>query len=88
MVSVHISDTLSKIEAGTRDWDIAVIGLAMILFFLKRNVDFVILENSGMFFNLGLMSYPSRNMGDFIAEYDLNGADLDQEVSVETKFRM
>jgi hypothetical protein len=38
-------------------------------------------------FKLGLMSYPSRNMQDFVAEYDLNCADLAQEVS-RKNFRM
>ena len=38
-------------------------------------------------FNLGLMGYPSRNMEDFAAEYDLNCVDLAQEVSVKN-FRM
>ena len=39
-------------------------------------------------FKLGLMGYPSRNMEDFIAEYDLSCADLAQEISVEENFRM
>ena len=38
-------------------------------------------------FKLGLMGYPSRNMEDLVAEYDLSCADLAQEVSVEN-FRM
>ena len=37
---------------------------------------------------LGLMGYSSRNMEDFVPEYDLNCAALDQEVSVENNFRM
>jgi hypothetical protein len=31
-VSVHSSKTLSKTEVGTREWDIAVTGLTMLLF--------------------------------------------------------
>ena len=38
-------------------------------------------------FKWGLMGYPRRNMKDFLAEYDLNCADLAQEVS-EENFRM
>jgi hypothetical protein len=34
------------------------------------------------------MGHPSRNMEDFIAEYDVKCADLVQEVSVEKNFRM
>jgi hypothetical protein len=34
------------------------------------------------------MGYPSRNMEDFVAEYDLNCTDLAQGVSVEKNFRM
>ena len=39
-------------------------------------------------FKLGLMGHPSRNVGDFVAEYDLNCSDLVQKVSVEKNFRM
>ena len=39
-------------------------------------------------FKLGLMGYHSRNTEDFVTEYDLNCADLAQEVSVEKNFRM
>ena len=40
-------------------------------------------------FRLGLMGSPGRNMEDFVTEYDLNCADLAQEVSVENvQFRM
>ena len=34
------------------------------------------------------MGYPSRSMEDFVAEGDLNLADLPQEVSVEKNFSM
>ena len=34
------------------------------------------------------MGYPSRNMEDFVAGYDLNCADLAQKLSVEKIFRM
>ena len=37
-------------------------------------------------FKWGLMGYSSRNMEDFVAESDLNCADLAQEVSVEKNF--
>jgi len=37
-------------------------------------------------FNWGLMGHASRNMKDFVAESDLNCADLAQEVSVEKNF--
>ena len=39
-------------------------------------------------FKLGLMGYRSRKMENFVAECDLNCADLAQEVSVEKNFRM
>jgi hypothetical protein len=39
-------------------------------------------------FKLGLMGYHSRNTEDFVTEYDLNCADLTQEVSVEKNFSM
>jgi hypothetical protein len=39
-------------------------------------------------FKFGLMGYPSRNIQDFVAECDLNYADLTQEVSVEKNFSM
>jgi hypothetical protein len=32
MVSLHSNEILTKTEVGTRDWDIAVIGLTMLLF--------------------------------------------------------
>jgi hypothetical protein len=32
MVSVHSSKTITKTEVDIRDWDIAVIGLSMLLF--------------------------------------------------------
>jgi hypothetical protein len=34
------------------------------------------------------MDYPRRNVEDFVAERDLNCADLAQEVSVEKNFNM
>jgi hypothetical protein len=34
------------------------------------------------------MDYPSRNREDYVAECDMNCADLAQEVSVEDNFRM
>jgi hypothetical protein len=39
-------------------------------------------------FRFSLMSCPSRNVADFVAEGDLNCADLAQEVSVEKNFSM
>ena len=39
-------------------------------------------------FKLGLMGYHSRNTEDFVTEYDLNCANLAQEVSVEKNFSM
>ena len=39
-------------------------------------------------FKWGLMGHPGRNMEDFVAESDLNCADLAQEVSVEKNFSM
>ena len=35
-----------------------------------------------------LMGYPNQNMEDFVAESDLNCADMVQEVSVEKNFSM
>ena len=37
---------------------------------------------------VGLVGYPSRNMEGFVAESDLNCADLSQEVLVEKNFSM
>ena len=34
------------------------------------------------------MAHPSKNMEDFVADYDLNCADLTQEVSEEKNFSM
>ena len=39
-------------------------------------------------FKLSSMAYSGRNMKDVVAEYDLNYADLAQEVLVEKNFRM
>jgi hypothetical protein len=39
-------------------------------------------------FKCGLMDYPSKNVKDFVAEFDLNCADLAQEVSVEKDSRI
>ena len=39
-------------------------------------------------FKLGLMDYPSRNREDYVAECDMNCADLAQEVSKEKNFNM
>ena len=79
MVSVHISKTLTKTEAGTRDWGVAVMGLTMLLF---GTLDLRAMEC----FKWGLMGYPRRNMEDFVAVSDLNCADLAQQVSVEKNF--
>jgi hypothetical protein len=65
---------------GVRDWGIAVIGLTMLLFGemwiwgLWKVVEC---------FKWGLMGYP---MEDFVAESNLNSANLAQEVSVEKNF--
>jgi hypothetical protein len=40
------------------------------------------------FGTLGLMGYPSKNMKDFVAETDVNCADLAQENLVEKNFSM
>jgi hypothetical protein len=39
-------------------------------------------------FKWGLLSYPSRNMENFVAENNLNCADVAQEGSVEKNFSM
>jgi hypothetical protein len=73
----HSSKTLTKTEVGTREWDIAVIGLIMLLFgrmwiwiwglWIWKVVEY---------FKWSLVDYLSKNMKDFIAEVDLNYADL------------
>ena len=86
MVSVHSRKNLYD-RSWYQEWDIAVVGLNHA--FICRNVDFW----GGLWkavecFKRGLMGYPSRNMEDFVAEYDLNCVDLAQEVSVEKNFSM
>jgi hypothetical protein len=39
-------------------------------------------------FKWGLMGHPRGNMKDFIAGSNLNGVDLDQDISKEKNFRM
>jgi hypothetical protein len=86
MVSVHSRKNLYD-RSWYQEWDIAVVGLNHA--FICRNVDFW----GGLWkavecFKRGLKGYPSRNMEDFVAEYDLNCVDLAQEVSVEKNFSM
>jgi hypothetical protein len=87
MVSVHSSKTLTNAEVGTRDWGIAVIGLAMLLF--KRMwILGLWIWNTVECFKWDLMGHPSRTMEDFVAGSDLNCVDLAQEISMEKNFRM
>jgi hypothetical protein len=84
-LSVHSSETLTKTEVDTRDWGIAVIGLTMLLsgriwilgLRIWRTVEC---------FKWSLMGYASKNRKGFIAEINLNCADLTQEGSVEKNF--
>ena len=87
MVSVHISKILTKTGVGTQDLGIAVISLAMLLFD-RMQIYGLWIWKAVECFKWGLMGYPSRNMEDFVAESDLNCADLAQEVSVEKNFSM
>jgi hypothetical protein len=87
MVSVHSTKTLTKTEAGTRDWDIAVIGLTMFLFG-RMWIWGLWIWKAFECFKWGLMGYPRRIAEDFVAVSDLNCADLAQEVSVEKNFSM
>jgi hypothetical protein len=87
MVSLHSNRTLTKAEVGTKDWDIAVIGLTMFLFggiltlglWIRKTVEC---------FKCYLMGHPSRNMEDSGAEGDLNCGGLAQEVSEEKNFSL
>ena len=85
MMSVHSSKTLTKTETGTRDWDIAVIGLTIVLFG-RMWIWGLWTWEAVECFKWGLMNHSSRSMGDFVAESNLNCADLAQEVSVEKNF--
>ena len=87
MVSVYSSGN-PKIEVGTSNWNIAVIGLTMLFFW--KNMDFGTLDLQSLeCFNLGLMGHPSRNMEDSGAEGHLNCVGpLAQELSVEKNFNM
>ena len=71
MVFLHSSKTLTKIEVGTRDSGIAVIGLTVLLFGRMRILGLRIWKAVECF-KWGLMGYPSRNMEDFVTESDLN----------------
>jgi hypothetical protein len=82
MVSVQSSKTLTKIEVGTRDWGIAVIGLTMLLF-EKMWILGLWIWNTMKCFKWGLMDHPSRNMEDFVAGSNLNCVNLGQEISKE-----
>ena len=74
-------------EVGTRDWGIAVIGLAMLLF--KRMwILGLWIWNTVECFKWDLMGHPSRTMEDFVAGSDLNCVDLAQEISKEKYFSM
>jgi hypothetical protein len=49
MVSLHSSRTLTKTEITTRDWNTAVIGLAMFLFVGMWNLELCIRKAVGHF---------------------------------------
>ena len=87
MVSVHNSKTLTKIEIGTRDKGIAVIGVTMLLF-RRLWIQELWIWKSVECFKWSLMSQPSRNMEDSVVESDVNCADLTQEASEEKNFSM
>jgi len=61
MVSVHNSKTLTKTEAGTRDWRIALIGLTKFLFGRMWMLGLLIWNTMG-YFKWGLMGHPSRKL--------------------------
>ena len=86
MVSVCSSKS-SKTDVGIRVWGIAVTGLTMLLFGSMWIWGLWIWESVECF-KWGLIGCPSRTMQDFVAESDLNCADLAQEISVEKNFSM
>jgi hypothetical protein len=70
MMSVNSSKTQTKTEVGTRNWDIADIGLTMLLFGRMWIWELWIWKAMECF-KWGLISSPSRNMEDFVAVSDL-----------------
>jgi hypothetical protein len=82
MVFVHSSKTLTKTEVGTRECNVAVIGLTMLSF--QR----MWIWNTVECFKCALMGHPSRNKEDIVAGSNLNCVDLAQEISKEKNFRM
>jgi hypothetical protein len=84
MVSAHSSKTLTKDRSWYKEWGIAVLGFCWEEYGFGDFGFGQVVEC----FKLGLVSYPSRNMEDFVAASNFNCADLAQEVSVKKNIIM